>query len=93
LRHLPFRLIRRAFREHDENGVPAMFYIHPWELDPDQPRIAVPWHTRMRHYSGLRKTQPLLERLLSEFRFRSVAKCLKLPKSVATRSGTASVVD
>lgn len=93
LRHLPFRLIRRAFREHDENGVPGMFYIHPWELDPDQPRIAVPWHTRMRHYSGLRRTRPLLERLLGEFRFRSVAQCLKLPKSVATRSGTVSVVD
>ncbi len=93
LRHLPFRLIQRAFREHDVSGVPAMFYIHPWELDPDQPRIAVPWHTRVRHYAGLRKTQPLLERLLGEFRFRSVAQCLKLPMSFAKSNRAASAVE
>ena len=70
-----------------------MFYIHPWELDPDQPRINVPWHTHVRHYGGLRKTQPLLERLLGEFRFRSVAQCLKLPMSNAKSSRAVSAVE
>ena len=93
LRHLPFRLIQRALREHDAGGIPAMFYIHPWELDPDQPRINVPWHTHVRHYGGLRKTQPLLERLLGEFRFRSVAQCLKLPMSNAKSSRAVSAVE
>ena len=93
LRHLPFRLIQRAFREHDAGGIPAMFYIHPWELDPEQPRINVPWHTHVRHYGGLRKTQPLLERLLGEFRFRSVAQCLKLPTSSAKSSRVVSAAE
>lgn len=93
LRHLPFLLIQRAFREHGEHGVPALFYIHPWELDPDQPRLDVPWHARMRHYTGLRKTLPLLERLLSEFRFCSAAKCLKLPTSISTSTRAVSVVE
>jgi len=93
LRHLPFRLIQRAFREHDAAGIPAMFYIHPWELDPDQPRLSVPWHTHVRHYGGLRKTQPLLERLLGEFRFRSVAQCLKLPTSSAKSSRVVSAAE
>ena len=70
-----------------------MFYIHPWELDPDQPRIDVPWHTHVRHYGGLRKTQPLLERLLGEFRFRSVAQCLKLPTSSAKSSRAVSAAE
>jgi len=93
LRHLPFGLIQRAFREHDAGGIPAMFYIHPWELDPDQPRLDVPWHTHVRHYGGLRKTQPLLERLLGEFRFRSVAQCLKLPTSNAKSSRAVSAAE
>jgi polysaccharide deacetylase family protein (PEP-CTERM system associated) len=78
LRHFPYAIIRRAFAEHTENGIPATFYIHPWELDPDQPRLTVPWHTKIRHYAGLARTVPRLDRLLSEFRFTSVARCLDL---------------
>ncbi len=73
LRHFPFALIRRAFREHGERGIPGMFYVHPWEIDPAQPRLPAPWLTRVRHYRGLGRTLPRLERLLGEFRFTSVA--------------------
>lgn len=73
LRQFPFALIRRAFREHGARGIPGMFYIHPWEVDPGQPRIAVPLLTRIRHYRGLARSLPLMERLLGEFRFTSVA--------------------
>jgi polysaccharide deacetylase family protein (PEP-CTERM system associated) len=78
LRHFPFSIIRRAFRDCEDGGIPGTFYIHPWELDPGQPRLPVPWHARMRHYSGLGRTLPLLRLLLTEFRFTSVARCLKL---------------
>lgn len=74
LRQFPFGLIRRAFREHGARGLPGMFYIHPWEVDPCQPRIKVPWLTRIRHYRGLERSLPRMERLLGEFRFTSVAK-------------------
>jgi polysaccharide deacetylase family protein (PEP-CTERM system associated) len=75
LRQLPYALTERAFREHGERGVSAMFYVHPWEVDPEQPRIpGLPWPTRLRHYGGLERTLPRLERLLRDFRFTSVAR-------------------
>ena len=72
LRQFPLGVIRRAFHQQAGRGHPGMFYIHPWELDADQPRLAVGWLTRVRHYRGLGKTQGRLERLLEEFRFTSV---------------------
>jgi polysaccharide deacetylase family protein (PEP-CTERM system associated) len=72
-RQLPYGLTARAFREHTVRNEAAMFYIHPWEIDPDQPRVPVSLLTRWRHYGGLRRTMRRLERLLTEFRFTSVA--------------------
>lgn len=82
-RQLPYGLIRRAFREHEESGRPAVFYIHPWELDPDQPRFTPSLLTRMRHYRGLTRTLPRLERLLDEFRFSSAARRFGLDRGPA----------
>jgi polysaccharide deacetylase family protein (PEP-CTERM system associated) len=76
LRQLPYALTRAAFRQHTSRSVPGTFYIHSWEFDPDQPRMSVPWLTRLRHYRGLSGTLSRLERLLSEFRFTSVARQL-----------------
>ncbi|MGH7703638.1 MAG: XrtA system polysaccharide deacetylase [Gemmatimonadales bacterium] len=73
-RQLPYWWTRRAFVEHTERGLTGMFYIHPWEVDPDQPRVVVPPLTRVRHYRGLDRTLPRLRRLLEEFRFTSVAR-------------------
>jgi hypothetical protein len=55
-----------------------VFYIHPWEVDPEQPRLDVGAVTRMRHYAGLGSTLRRLNRLLREFRFDSVANVLNL---------------
>ena len=75
-RQFPLSLVRRAFREHDAAGIPGVFYIHPWELDPDQPRMPVGALTRLRHYRGLSSTAPRLTQFLDEFRFVSVARLL-----------------
>jgi polysaccharide deacetylase family protein (PEP-CTERM system associated) len=72
LRQFPFSLIRRAFRVASDSGVGATFYIHPWEIDPGQPRVPVSLLTRLRHYRGLAKTLPRIERLLAEFPFTSL---------------------
>jgi polysaccharide deacetylase family protein (PEP-CTERM system associated) len=48
---------------------PAIFYLHPWELDPDQPRLRGSRFNRLRHYTNLHRTEPRLMRLMSEFRF------------------------
>lgn len=93
LRHFPFGIIRRCLQEHSESGIPATFYLHPWELDPDQPRLPVNWITKGRHYGGLTRTLPRLEQLLAEFPFVSAARCLKLPnlpiRSLGTRMSNA----
>ena len=71
-RLFPYGVVRAALRQCQRRGVPGTFYIHPWELDPAQPRFHVPWLTRVRHYGGLRRTGQRLERLLAEFRFTAV---------------------
>jgi len=71
-RLLPYGVVRAALRQCERRGVPGTFFIHPWELDPAQPRLDVSWFTRVRHYGGLRRTVPRLERLLAEFRFTAV---------------------
>jgi len=85
LRHLPYALIRRAFREQQNRGVPGVFYIHPWELDPDQPRLQVTRLTSLRHYGGLHRSSPRIERLLKEFQFTSAQEILGLSRTVDYR--------
>jgi polysaccharide deacetylase family protein (PEP-CTERM system associated) len=70
-RLLPYRLTRRALRRAcKELGGPCIFYIHPWEIDPDQPRQsqASPL-SRFRHYVNLSRTESRLRRLLQDFRW------------------------
>jgi len=74
LRLLPAALIHAALRSAADRGVPGVIYIHPWELDPDQPRLPASPLTRVRHYAGLRRTAQRLARVLSAFRFSSVAR-------------------
>ena len=81
LRHFPYHVIQRAFREHTENRLPGVFYIHPWELDTEQPRLPVPLVTRVRHYRGIRNTAERVERLLSEFNFTALRDALPPPAS------------
>jgi len=57
-------------------GRPLMFYFHPWELDPDQPRLKIPWYHRFRHYVGQRKEEEKLSRLLGSCCFNSVRSVL-----------------
>jgi len=71
-RLLPYNLVRAAFRQCERRGVRGTFYIHPWELDAAQPRLNVSWVTRVRHYGGLRRTAPRLQRLLADFRFTAI---------------------
>src|SRR5688572_21275746 len=76
LRQFPLAIIRRAFREASERGEPATFYIHPWEVDPDQPRMAVSALNRFRHYRGLGTALGRIDLLLAEFPFDTIASYL-----------------
>ena len=48
---------------------PFIFYLHPWEIDPSQPRVAASWLSRFRHYTNLEKCEERLRLLLGEFEF------------------------
>lgn len=76
-RLLPYALVSAALRQAEARGVPGTFYLHPWEVDPDQPRFDVPLATRVRHYGGLGRMTGRLERLLGEFRFTTIASRLR----------------
>ena len=71
LRLLPYPVSRWSLRRiHRVDRRPAMFYFHPWELDPAQPRVeGLPARTRFRHYLNLHRTQARLSRLLRDFRW------------------------
>ena len=70
-RLLPYALSRwmlRRVNRHD--GEAAVFYFHPWEIDPEQPRVAgVNAKTRFRHYVNIARTESRLQSLLSDFRW------------------------
>jgi len=70
-RLLPYAVSRWSIRRiNTVDRKPAMFYFHPWELDPDQPRVAgITAKTRFRHYLNLHRMQPRISRLLADFRW------------------------
>jgi hypothetical protein len=68
LRLFPYAFTAWAVRHINQvEEQPAMVYLHPWELDLDQPRIAAPWRSRFRHYQNLHTTEKKCAKLLEEF--------------------------
>jgi polysaccharide deacetylase family protein (PEP-CTERM system associated) len=93
LRLLPPVLVEAAVASAERRGEAATLYIHPWEVDPEQPRIDVSLKTRIRHYGGLRRTSQRLERLLKRFKFQPISATLGFERRVqqndARRSSSA----
>jgi len=81
-RILPFFYQRSALRMLETNGIPGMVYLHPWELDPEQPRIDAPLPSRLRHYTGLSRTEKRIRKLVAEFRFAPMSAVLAGPLPV-----------
>ena len=84
LRLLPLWWQTNRLRALARQGYPTLLYLHPWELDFDQPRLPAPWRSRFRHYTGLRRTGLRLRRLLSEFRFGTLSQVLDCRPPSAT---------
>jgi polysaccharide deacetylase family protein (PEP-CTERM system associated) len=73
----PYAVTRQLMRRCNQQGRPVIFYLHPWETDPGQPRVeGMPWSKALRHYNNLGKTESRLERLLGDFSFTSVRKLI-----------------
>jgi polysaccharide deacetylase family protein (PEP-CTERM system associated) len=76
-RLLPYAVTRWGLAKiNTAERQPFMFYLHPWEVDPDQPRIKTRFVSRFRHYTNLNKTHARLRRLLTEFRCTTVRNVL-----------------
>lgn len=70
LRLFPFRFIQWGLKRiNEKENQPAVIYLHPWEIDPEQPRIQAEWMSRLRHYINLDRTEAKLQGLLSGFSF------------------------
>ena len=76
LRLFPYRLLRGLLKRVESTGQPLVMYLHPWELDPDQPRMSGPVLSRFRHYANLHKTEERLIQLLQEFRFAPIREAI-----------------
>jgi polysaccharide deacetylase family protein (PEP-CTERM system associated) len=72
----PYPLVRRLLRRIEAKGQPFVFYLHPWELDPEQPRMVGSWFSRFRHYQNLDQVAARLEQLFDDFRFASARELL-----------------
>ncbi len=76
LRLLPGWIVRRALADRQRRGEPAMLYVHPWELDHTQPRLAVGRVSQWRHRVNTHTVGTKLERLLQSFHFEPAATIL-----------------
>jgi polysaccharide deacetylase family protein (PEP-CTERM system associated) len=77
LRLFPFWFIKNGIQKLNQKGEPVIFYIHPWEFDPSQPRLDVDFFSRFRHYSNMEVSENRLRQLLSKFRFSSLGDAMK----------------
>jgi polysaccharide deacetylase family protein (PEP-CTERM system associated) len=88
-RLLPYGFTKRALRTINEREQrPFIFYLHPWEIDPDQPRIRAGWLSRFRHYTNLEKCEARLHTLLDDFSFVRVRDTLASVGLMVAQDGT-----
>jgi polysaccharide deacetylase family protein (PEP-CTERM system associated) len=80
MRLFPYRYTAAGLRRiNQQEKHPACLYLHPWELDADQPRLAKNMISRLRTYSGLRGMCAKMERLINEFRFSTLTEVFPFP--------------
>lgn len=78
-RIFPYRYTKFCMRKLNNRGYPAVFYLHPWELDPGQPKVkSLSLSQRFRHYRNIDQTEKRLEKLLGDFEFTTIREVLGL---------------
>ena len=78
LRLYPYWLTSAAIKLINRRGDPAVVYMHPWEFDPEQPRIKADWANSFRHRVNLHKTEERLDLLCRTFKFGTMREVLGL---------------
>jgi hypothetical protein len=75
-RIFPYWVFRTLFRKAETTNSPLVTYFHPWEVDPDQPRMEGSCLSRFRHYTNLHRTHERLSRLLNDFSFAPIKEVI-----------------
>jgi succinoglycan biosynthesis protein ExoA len=73
----PYAFTRKALRDINASGRPFALYLHPWEFDPDQPRLRTGRLRALRHYLNLHRTEERLNRVLEDFSFATLSEALE----------------
>lgn len=83
-RLLPYSLTRAGLRKLNQKlQRPFIFYLHPWEIDPQQPRVKTKLLSKLRHYTNLDRCEGRLRQLIGEFRFAPVRDVLRSKQLLA----------
>ncbi len=77
-RIFPYSITKKLINTCNKQGRPVIFYIHPWEVDPGQPKRTLPFSKKIRHYYNLENTEKRLGKLLSDFEFQTIKETLNL---------------
>ncbi len=72
----PYAMTRSLFKRCNKERRPVVFYLHPWELDAEQPRVSLSCVNKFRHYHNLEKVSLRLERLLDDFQFTTIREVI-----------------
>ena len=90
LRLWPMAVTHLAFKQNRRDGNPVVVNIHPWELDPQQPRRPIGWRARCVHYGNLSRTKAKLATLLSRYRFVPLETLSAQARADSCRTGIAA---
>jgi len=86
-RLFPYSVSRMFLRQLEKSGTQLVMYLHPWDIDPDQPRMDGPLVSRFRHYLNLKRTEQRLQYLLRDFSFAPVVEIVQpIHEKVQARS-------
>jgi polysaccharide deacetylase family protein (PEP-CTERM system associated) len=92
LRLFPWAVTSRLLRQIRNENRPLNVYLHPWEVDVDQPRIAASLKSRFRHYQNLKTMAPKVDRLLSEFRLGTMSDVLDTSFDSSSNQNSADTI-
>lgn len=93
-RFYPYPVLRRLLCRAAADGHPLIMYFHPWEFDPDQPRMSGSMLSRFRHYLNLEKTEARLRQLISDFRFATIREAVDVVGTVCgAHANTVRVIE
>lgn len=86
-RLFPYPVLRWMLKRIEAEGQPLVVYLHPWELDPAQPRMQGPLLSRFRHYLNLKKTEERLTALLNDFTFGPLREVVPVLRNLSELKG------